>query len=161
MASPNTLRQNNQRGFTFIELLIGVAILAVIFSLSLFIGFDFYKSYSFHFEKNTIVSVLQKARSQSLNNINQAPHGVYFANPLQYIIFECVTPPSPCTSYAHADTSKNIVINPAYGISITGTPFDVIFDQLSGASSDRTITVTDSVREYDISINSVGRIDWE
>src|SRR3989344_3331593 len=107
------------RGFTLVEILIVVAILVVIFSFGLFISFDFYKSYSFHSEKSTIVSILQKARNQSLNNINESRHGVHFsASPLQYIIFEC-NPGVLCTDYSEADTSKDIIIEPSYGISIT------------------------------------------
>jgi len=106
------------------------------------------------------VSVLQKARSQSLNNINQRRHGVRFADPLQYIIFECQATTPQCINYHQADTSKDIIISPAYGISIANTPFDIVFEQLSGASMNTAITVSDGVISYNISVNSAGKIDW-
>lgn len=154
-----------RKGFTLVEILIAVVILVVIFSFGLFISFDFYKSYSFHSEKSTIVSILQKARNQSLNNINESRHGVHFsAIPLHYILFECS---SSCVSYP-GSASSDIIIDPSYGISITDTPIDIVFDQLSGScvssncsSGEATITVSDGVRSYNISVNSEGQIDWQ
>ena len=157
MELPSILRQNKSQGFTLVELIITLGILATVFAFGLFISFDFYKNYSFHSEKSTIVSVLQKARGQALNNINQSKHGVHFENTpgLKYIIFEGDT--------FDADADSNIVINASYNISITSPPlpFDVIFEQLTGNSADQTITVGDGVKSYDISINSFGRIDWQ
>src|SRR5439155_93802 len=81
---------NSENGFTLIEIMIAVGILAIIATLGLFVSFDFYKGYAFRSEKSIVVSTLQKARDESLSNINQTRHGVHFgASPLQYIIFEC------------------------------------------------------------------------
>jgi prepilin-type N-terminal cleavage/methylation domain-containing protein len=141
MASPNTLRPN--KGFTLIEVLIAIAILVVVFSLGLFISFDFYKSFSAQSEKEVIVSMLQKARSLSMNNINQEKHGVRFTdNPLTYTIFP-----------------DELAIKAAYGISITtpALPFEVTFDQLSGNSQNQTIILNHGET---ITITEQGKIDW-
>src|SRR5258706_4507626 len=98
MASPNTSRQS--KGFTLVEIAIVIILLMTIISLGLFISFDFYKNFAFRSEKSTIISILQKARSQSLNNIDEVRHGVHFAaSPLTYIVFECPTATPQCTSY--------------------------------------------------------------
>ncbi len=169
MASPNTLLQGKniklQNGFTLIEVMITIFIFAVILGLGLFISFDFYKSFSFRSERDVVLSVIQKARSQSLNNIDQTRHGVHFANPLQYIIFEC-NPGSACTDYTGADTSKNLPpIDPAFGVTVSGG--DIVFDQLSGncvsincATNPATITINTNGKTQTITINSQGRIDW-
>jgi len=153
-------------GFTLIEVVISIAVLAVILVLGLFVSFDFYKSYAFNSEKNIIVSVLQKARNQSLDNINQTRHGVHFSNPLEYIIFECKSGNPQCTDYATgADTSKNFppVVH-MYGVSIPNTPFDVIFDQLSGdcvsSNCPLPINVNANGKTQTVSVNSEGQIDW-
>ncbi len=141
MESPSILRQNS--GFTLIEVLIALVILVVIFSLGLFISFDFYKSISARAEKETIVSVLQKARNLSMNNISQEKHGVRFtANPLTYTIFP-----------------DDIVVPLGYGIFITSPalPFEVAFDQLSGNSQNQTITLNNGEV---ITITNEGKIDW-
>lgn len=161
MASPNTSPRN--KGFTLVEILVALALLVIIFSFGLFISFDFYKSYAFGAEKSIIVSVLQKARSQSLNNINQAKHGVRFEKSpgLKYIIFEG-------SSY-DPNNSNNITIGSSFGISITNPvlSFEVVFDQLSGncitsncSTSLLIITVSDGTKSYDITLNSEGRINW-
>ena len=167
MELPSTLRRN--KGFTLLEVVIVMGILAIIFSMGIAVSFDFYRNYSFRSEKDTIISLLQKARSQSMNNINQVRHGVRFQNPLQYIVFECEPHEPPCIDYAHANTSRNMAISPSYGTTISNTPFDVVFDQLSGClrstttacSADPvTITVSDGPKSYAITINSEGQIDW-
>ena|SRR5260221_110150 len=155
MVLHSILRQSRNSGFTIIEIIITIAILIIILSFGLFISFDFYKNYSFRSERNIIISVLQKARDQSLNNIDQTSHGVHFeANPnLKYTIFEG-------SSYDQ-DNQNNLVVNASYGISITSLilPFDVIFDQLSGVSSDEIITIYDGFKSYNITVNSEGKID--
>ena len=74
---------------------------------------------------------------------------------LRYVIFEGLN--------YDQNNPNNIIIDSSFGISITNPaslPFDVIFDQLSGTSSDRTITVNDGTKSYNIIINSEGRITW-
>ena len=151
----------DSKGFTLVEILIAIALLIVILSLGLFISFDFYKNYAFRSEKNIIVSILQKARNQSLNNINQTTHRVHFerdgSNPqrvISYTIFEG-------GSYV-SGAAGNIVTEASYGVFITTPtlPFDIMFNQLNGDSADATITVSDGVKSYNITVNSEGRIDW-
>lgn len=155
MKLPNISTQDN-RGFTLIEILISIGILALIASLGLFISLDFFRSYSFRSEQSVIVSLLQNARSKSLNNINQVRHGVHFeVNPnLKYIIFEG-------SSYDSSNPS-NLTINSSYNsaISSPSLPFDVIFDQLSGTSTPLTITASDGTKSYNVKVNSEGQIDW-
>ena len=57
----------------------------------------------------------------------------------------------------------NIVTEASYGVFITTPtlPFDIMFNQLSGDSTDATITVSDGVKSYNITVNSEGRIDWQ
>src|SRR3989344_6188897 len=104
MVSPKILHQNN--GFTLIEIIISMAILATIAGLGLFMSFDFYKSYAFRGEKNTLVSVLQKARDQSLHNINQTRHGARVSTQplLQYTLFECHASNPQCDHYTASPT---------------------------------------------------------
>ncbi len=166
MASLKTLKQDKNKGFTLVEILVAIAILAIILSLGIFLSFDFYKSRSLLSEKDIIISVLQKARNQSLNNINQVRHGIHFMEDsgLKYIIFECKAESPQCVKYQ--ENSADAVIAVYYGISISepALPFDVIFEQLSGdclnCNLEKTITVTDGAKSYAIKINKEGGIDW-
>ena len=168
MGLRNTSHQSRgQAGFTLIEVLVSLTILVVIASLGLFISIDFYKAYSSRSEQSVIVSVLQKARSESLNNINEKRHGVHFqANPLQYVIFEC---DSPCTSYPVGGASSDQPIESSHNVSVTAPsmPFDVVFDQLNGncvssncSTNPLTVTISDGPKSYTLKVNSEGRIDW-
>lgn len=157
------------KGFTLVEILVSLSILTVILALGLFISMDFFRSYSFHSEQSVVVSLLQNARSQSMNNINQTRHGVHFADPLKYIIFECKSSLSQCVDYANRDASKDLVISPSYNNSISSPalPFDVIFDQLNGncvtnncSTLPLSISAFDGAKTYVIKINNQGQIDW-
>jgi prepilin-type N-terminal cleavage/methylation domain-containing protein len=161
MASLNISTRSNN-GFTLTEILISIGLLALIAALGMFISFDFYRNYSFRSERSVIVSTLQKARSQSMDNIDQVRHGVHFADPLQYIVFECKASMPACTDYSDADNSKDIVITPSFNSSVSGLPFDIIFDQLDGdlVSSTNSIAISDQGNVKNITINSAGRIDW-
>jgi prepilin-type N-terminal cleavage/methylation domain-containing protein len=143
------------KGFTLIELLISIGILGLIVSLGLFISFDYYRKSSFRSEKSVIISVLQKARSLSLNNINQISHGVHFqVRPVKYILFEGdVFDPVAASNQAIEASYDFQILNPT-------TDFDVVFDQLRGESKDVTLKISDANAVSEININSQGRIDW-
>jgi prepilin-type N-terminal cleavage/methylation domain-containing protein len=166
MASPSICPPD--KGFTLVEIVIVIAILAVIFSLGMFISFDVYKSYSFRSEKSVILSVLQKARSRALANVNQTRHGVRFeSSPARYIIFECPLASSQCSNYTAS--SSDIIVDAARQISFIppspNLPFTIIFEQLSGdcvncLNPETVIAVSDGVRSYTVTINSEGMISW-
>ena len=156
----------HDKGFTLVEILVTVAILLIIIGFGLFLSFDFYKNFAFHSEETTIVSMLQKARGQSMNNIDEMRHGVHFfdnGGKLTYRLFECQ---SACTVYSGSSSSDFDMVS-SYNSSITfpSLPFDVIFDQLSGScincqTSNIDLHLVDNAKSYDITINSEGTIDW-
>src|SRR5690242_12740236 len=102
-----TVSKSKLGGFTLIEMLVAMAVLAVVIKLGLFLSLDFYKGTSYRSEKDVIISVLQKARSQSMNNIDQVQHGVHFTDPLKYIIFQCEDVTPQCIEYDDADTDQD------------------------------------------------------
>ncbi len=121
---------------------------------------DFYKSYAFNSERDTIVSILQKARSQSLSNIclgglcsaGQA-HGVHFALD-QYVIFQ--------GPVYNQNSISNQPVTSATGITHSGIT-DVVFDQLSGNAHFApagNLNLTDGRRNEVISLNNEGQINW-
>ncbi|MEK7463424.1 MAG: prepilin-type N-terminal cleavage/methylation domain-containing protein [Patescibacteria group bacterium] len=141
------------RGFTLIEVMIVVGILAGLAGLGLFVSVDLYKSYVFHSEKNILVSIIQKARNQSLVNINESKHGVYLENS-QYTIFQG-------ENYASRNVVYDEIIQAKTAISRTGLT-EIVFDQLNGNPSvTGNITLSDSLRSSIISIENEGRINWQ
>jgi len=150
---------NVHRGFTLIEILITLGLLAVVFSFGLFISFDFYKSYSSRSEQDVVVSILQKARSQAMDNINQTKHGVHYGSGVDchsfskcYVLFE--------ENSFVSGTSSNLEIesNPATTVTWSADP---VFNQLDGSVNPVTITLQQGSKTWIITTNSQGRIDWQ
>jgi len=155
MALPNILISDNysKKGFTLLEILVVFGILMILTSFGLFLSMDFFRGYTFNYEKNILIGVLQKARSESMANINQAPHGFYWDGD-NYIIFQG-------EDYSTRDASFDEVFPASKNISISGVPSaGVVFEQLSGDSSPFDIIISDNIKSATISINKEGRINW-
>ena len=144
-------KRQSQAGFTLIEIIICLGILAVLISLGLFMNVDTYKSYTLSFERDTLVGALERARAESLNNMFEMPHGIHFESGV-YTLFKG-------DSYNFEDSYNEKF---SYGPSMVITsPEDIIFEQLSGkpyASS--TIILRSGVRNFFITINDAGTINW-
>lgn len=147
-----TVNMNFKSGFTIIEILISVAIMAIIFSLGLIFGVDFFRNYIISSERDMLVSILSKARSQAANNISQSAHGVYITSS-DYIIFQG-------NSYSGRDQNYDQKIPASSAISKSG-PSEIVFSQLSAESNaSGTIILSNSQKTLAISVNNEGKIDW-
>jgi prepilin-type N-terminal cleavage/methylation domain-containing protein len=142
----------SRKGFTLIEIVVAMAVLAVVAAFVGTVGYDFYRSQAFTAERDNLLSLLRSARVRALNNINQADHGVYIgAN--SYVIFEG-------SSYA----ARNAAFDEAYprlpGVTASGTS-EVVFHSPDGISNvSGTISLISGTAKVDIGLNYEGRIDW-
>ncbi|MDB5189568.1 MAG: hypothetical protein JWL82_525 [Parcubacteria group bacterium] len=160
----NRISVKSGKGFTLIEMLIVVSLITAVAALGLFVSMDSFRSYHFHNERDTVVSTLQKARSQAMSNMcfgnsctNGKPHGVYFGTKGSYVIFQGA-------SYAARDTGVDEVIE-AKDAAATITGFtSVVFARLSGDAvtlPQDTLTVTDESGKVSvITVTPQGRITW-
>jgi Tfp pilus assembly protein FimT len=140
-------------GFTLIEMIISFGILSILAGLGLAISMDYFRTYSFNYEENLLVQILQKARSESLANINQRNHGFY-ATGGQYVIFQG-------DSYSARDVSLDQTFPASKTVNISGVPSaGVIFNQLSATSSPTDIIIKQDAKIKIISINEEGRINY-
>ncbi len=154
MTSLNTFSPNKiLRGFTLIEILVVIAIVTMLMALGLFMSLDSYRSSLSRSDRDQVVSLLQKARSRSMANINQASWGVCYISP-NYILFRG----SACT----AGASTNEAIGASNGVSVTGLAdvSPVVFTQLSGTTTSATVVVTQQGKSATININDEGTISW-
>lgn len=151
MALPRTC---TRKGFTLIEIAIVIGIFVILASFGLFLSFDSYRSQNFRSEQNILLSLLQKARSQSMNNINQIPHSLHIStSPRQYTVYEG-------TSW----TTRNPALDLNFQMNSNITPgglSDITFNQLTGAPNVIGDITLDGGAGHQavISINGEGQIN--
>lgn len=139
-------------GFTLIEIVLVIALIALSLGLGWFISLEFYGTYALDAERDTLVSALRKARSQSLRNIGGVPHGLSIMSDRYTLFFG--------TSYAARNLAFDENIARSAGITLAG-PAEIVFGQLTATSSaSGTVTLSDGVRQRMITTNYEGRISW-
>lgn len=161
MKLPNTLihspapllrRSKSSAGFTLIEILVVIGIFALLSGLGLFMTLDAFRGTSFRSERDIAVSLLQKARSESMNNIGQSSHGFCFDG-ANYIVFDG----SDCVTAAVKELTpagSGVLFSPALPAA------GIIFAQLSGSATAWSGTLQQNNKIAALSINSEGMIDW-
>ncbi len=112
-----------------------MGIMTLLGGVALIVSMDNYHAYAFRAERDTLVSLLEKARSQSMSNIclgvsgsctNGRPHGVHVSAG-QYTVFQGQT-------YSTRDDVVDEVY-PVRGVDVktkSGSLSEVVFAQLSG-----------------------------
>lgn len=148
------------QGFTLVEMLVVIGLIGVVAGFSVIVGLDSFRGDSYRAERDSVILLMQRARTEALNNINQSRHGVAFFptdHPQSYVEFEGDT-------YATRDTTMDIVIDSQYSVSVgAGAPTEIVFDQLTGNSSySGTFAFVDTARQIssNITITSEGGISW-
>lgn len=151
---------SNQRGFTFFEILVTTGIFIVVGGLALLVSMETFRGSSFRSDRDLLVSALQHARAQAMNNIcfgtcignDGQPHGVHIQSD-KYVIFQ---------GNAYDSSDPN---NAAFDSTITTTKtpatLDILFSQLSGNSAPATVTLTDAAGHASaVSVSVEGQISW-
>ncbi len=147
------------RGFTLIEILVVIAIVGFVLSFGLGIDLSALSRNSFHTEEATIVSILERARSRAMANLNDSDHGVCYIEP-DYVIFienegHCV---DGVSSNELISANTNIATASDFANPVKFPP--VVFNRLAGTTSGAAIHIEDGVKQDDIIINEQGAINW-
>ncbi len=142
----------SSRGFTLIEVLIVVALLATAASFSILIGIDSIGRSVAISERDLAITFLETARTNALANVDESPHGLHI-DATSFVLFTG-------TAYNPSD-GKNRVYERAAAVTVTPTG-DIVFTQLSGTvdTGAGTITFSDSAQSATLEVNKEGRIEW-
>lgn len=140
-----------KEGFTLIEILIAIAILIFIGVIGIIMTLDSYQRYLFRSDLDTAVALLSKARSSAMYSIGETSHGVYFGDDDYFILFR--------GDFYGSDPDFDFPVEKSKVTSINGAD-EIIFNPPSGESADDTLTLSNGIQSYDITINEEGGIDW-
>ena len=148
-----SLYKNQSRGgVTLIEIIVVIGILIVIISFGIIVDFSSLTFGTFQTEESKIISVLERARSRSMANMFDTTHGVCYLAP-NYVIFRG-------TCIVGASTNELILANTNIAEN-SGTIFPtLVFDRLTGNTTEDIIIITDGVKTKEITINNEGAINW-
>jgi Tfp pilus assembly protein FimT len=150
--------KNRSSGFTLLEILIVIAMSMLVGGFALFVSMETFRGSTFHSDRNLLVATLQRARAQAVNNVcigvctDGKPHGVHIQSDT-YVLFQG-------SSYSASDP-LNAVFESSVTTIKTPATLDIVFSQLSGATSAATVTLSDAAgRSSVITINAEGQITW-
>ena len=137
-------------GFTLVEMVISLAILTLIVGMGVPTTIGFFQRQSVTAERDTLVSLLRRARTEAMTNRSESAHGL-FIDTSSYIIYQG-------NAYDARVAMYDEVFPRGGGITVATTT-DINFSALSGdASSSVTLAVSQSTKTVTITINTEGSI---
>jgi prepilin-type N-terminal cleavage/methylation domain-containing protein len=142
-------------GFTLMEILISISLLAILAGFGLTVSIDSYQSYNFYSQQELLVSLLQRARAQAMQNVNQVPHGLHIDSTAStYTLFQGA-------DFINRDRPQDLIFAGNRSLNFSGIT-DVVFTQLSGTTTAGSIIVKDSTHPKGIiNLNDEGQINLQ
>lgn len=134
------MKFNHKSGFTLIELIMVIAIMALLFGIFLGTFVKFRKNQALAMDTDTVISLLRQARNQTLSSKNSASYGVHFTAP-KVTIYTGPTYSSGATDNQDFTLSSTDTI---LTITLSGGGSDVLFNRLTGETSQNGTVVISS-----------------
>ncbi len=149
---------SDKHGFTLIEILVVVALLAAILGFGIIMSFSSISQANVHHERDQVAMLLTSARAKSLANVNETAHGLRVTS-TSYILFDApFVGGAPTNKILPRGTGITVVSSLAPGDCTT---CEVVFEQLSGkVATAQSLTLSDTTKTVLIELNQAGRIDW-
>ena len=117
--------------------------------LGLFVSFNLYRGYILRAERDTLATLLQKARSQAIQNVGASPHGLKIEEQ-NFILFRGVSYAARNQTYDEAYERQGTII-------ITG-PTEIVFSPLLASTSNSLFTLAENLQLFQITVNEQGAI---
>jgi type II secretory pathway pseudopilin PulG len=149
--------RSESKGFTLFEIIIVVALMIGFFALGSLVDLNIINRRSISAEQATLVSVLQKARNRSMNNIYASEHKVK-VDVNSYILSYNNSEGIPVEEFIKRNNNIEIKIEDK-----NGDVDEIIFEQLSGnlvGFEEIIITLGGSQQDKEIRVKENGLIDW-
>lgn len=149
-------------GFTLVEILLTIALFSVVIAFTISTDVAGYLRFTIREERDVLVSLLQKARMEAVNNVHMTAHGVAIQpheHPGEYVLFEGEPYDNPSR-----DRSSDRIVPYREGLDISEV--EIVFEQLSGTilnvPGELEIIISDpqSGATTTVSVNHEGRISW-
>jgi len=150
---------SSQKGFTLLELLLVLAIIAIIaaFTFPIYTGFQLSQIHDTRTEE--IVQALRQAQSKSMAGQNDSSWGVYFdSSNNKFVIFQGTSYASRVSDYDY-ETELESTLSLS-NISINGGGSEVVFTKIDGSTTDYgSLDLTTDEDTATISINAAGLVE--
>lgn len=144
--------KKSSAGFTTIEILAALAVLLVIFMAGIFWSVSAYQKENLVAERNVLISLIMRARAESLASTRNSDHGLHISSG-QYTIFAGST-------YASRSAGYDFNYPRTGGLIIGGGP-DIIFRKLDGyTGATSTISIQNGPSILNVAVGPEGNINW-
>lgn len=141
-----------KKGFTLIEMILSLAILAIILGISAPFLINFSTSQELDSVTEEMVSILRKAQEKSIIAENDSFWGIDFSQPHKYVLFRD-NPLGPPLDTEIYEIPRNISLAVNYNL--------LKFEKLKGGiSREFEAFLTSGSKKYKIYINQEGTIDY-
>ncbi len=141
-----------KKGFSIIEMVLGLALFALVVAIGVPISLNAYLNYLLTSEVRNYVSIVRRAQSFSFTNTSGVPHGVAFLDD-RLVLFKG-------TSYATRNPLYDEIYYKSGGVSVSSTP-EIVFSSISGIPNlSGTSTFSNSQRTHSVYVNPQGTIYW-
>ena len=153
------MKNIKNKGFTAVEILVVISIMIVLSAIVLPSMSRFRNERTLGNTAEDIVTILNKARNDTIGSLNSYAYGVHVAtNSVTYFIAPTYSSGASTNSVTSLD--PNVTIPASGGINLNGGGSDVVFTRLTGdTTSYGTIVVqltSDSTHQKTITINKTG-----
>lgn len=143
---------SSSKGITLFEVILTIAIFALLIGFSLPFTVNLYQEREFDVHLKSIAQSLRRAQLRAMAGEGESSFGIYFG-PHQYVLFKG-------DSYAGRDTAFDELFELPDDFSISGIS-ELIFSRIKGIPSDRgDITLTSGDKLGTINVNEVGMINY-
>ncbi len=149
----------DRKGFTMVELLIVIAIVAMFATTALPFTINFFQRQVAHEEAKIMVSILRQSQSKAMKESNESKWGIYLKSN-SFILFKG-------SSYEQRDPVYDRKFNASIGVRFEPVdlpdPLEIVFEKGTGRPSISEIEIKVISREESqkININSQGKIEYE